>query len=302
MTADELNRSFGVPGVLEFEDHAGLLRAQVSLPACRATVYLHGAQVTDWQPANLAPVLFLSDRSAYLPDKAIRGGIPICWPWFGARSDGQPGPAHGFVRLEDWDLAFAALLPGAEQRLHLTFTLAPTAQSRALGFDHFRLACEMIFGADLGRTLALRLSVANTGTQPLRFEEALHSYLRVENAAATQVLGLEGALYLDKTDANREKHAPAGPLVLTAETDRVFPGQAGPATLTDGPRRITVAKRNSATTVVWNPWAEGTAKLADLAPDAWRRFVCVEAANTGTDAVTLAPGEAHTMEAVLTAG
>ncbi len=303
MTADALNDSFGLPGVLRFDnEHDGLTRAQVTLPTCTATVYLHGAHLTAWQPAGQAPGLFLSARSDFAEGKAIRGGVPVCFPWFGPRSDGGTGPSHGFARLQAWEVAFAALVPGGADEadtLHLTLTLGPTELSRSLGFDSFRVAYEFIFGEDQGRTLTLRLSVANTGTAPLRFEEALHSYFHVGDVREASLGGLEGAAYLDKRDGAKEKRAPAEPLRLTAQTDRVFPDNTGAPTIVDPVlgRTIGLSKRGSATTVVWNPWDDGAATLADMAPDAWPGFLCVETANTGADAITLAPGEAHTMEA-----
>ena len=302
MHVDELNDSYGLAGALRFDEHNGLARAQVTLPGCTATVYLHGAHLAAWQPTGADPVLYLSPRSEFAAGKAIRGGIPVCWPWFGPRSDGGEGPSHGFARLAAWDVAFAALLPGDNPTLRLTFSLQPTDQSRALGFDDFRLAYEMIFGQDGGRTLTLRLSVANTGKAPLRFEEALHAYLHAGNVREVTLLGVENALYLDKRDGLKQKHAPAAPLAITEQTDRVFPGATGAVVLQDPTlqRTITTAKENSATTVIWNPWNDGSATLGDLPPEGWQQFLCVETANTGADAITLAPLEAHTMEARLT--
>ena len=300
MTAATLNESFALPGVLHFEQDGALQRAHITLPTCSATVYLHGAHLTHWQPAGQAPALFLSAESEFAPGKAIRGGVPICFPWFGPRSDGQSGPSHGFARTQEWTVANAALLSGEEPTLHLTFTLGPTDLSRSLGFDHFRAAYELIFGADTGRTLTLRLSVANLAPEPLAFEEALHTYFAVADVRATSITGLSSATYLDKTDGFREKITPAGPLLLTATTDRVFPGHTAPVAMHDSgnQRVLTNTKQNSATTVLWNPWEQGSATFSDLPNDAWPGFVCVETANTAADKVTLAPNQAHTMQAV----
>jgi glucose-6-phosphate 1-epimerase len=295
MNATQLNENFGLDGVLRFEEHGELTRARVTLPSCSATIYLQGAHVTDWQPAGGEPVLFLSERSAFAPGKAIRGGIPICFPWFGGRGDGGPGPSHGFARISPWELAFAALMPdaGDGDRLQLTFVLGPNDVSRSLGFDAFRVACEVM----LGRTLTMRLTVANLGTAPLRFEEALHTYLQVADVRHAPVAGLEGAEYLDKRDGGKRKHAPDGPLQLTEFSDRVFPASTQSVAIDDvgHGRVIHLEKQNSSTTVVWNPWPEGSASLADLGPEDWPHFLCVEAANTATDAIVLEPGAAHTM-------
>ena len=299
--AATLNESFALPGVLHFEDAGALQRAQITLPTCAATVYLQGAHLTHWQPAGQAPALFLSADSDFAPGKAIRGGIPLCFPWFGPRGGGLPGPSHGFARIQDWTLANAALLPGEQPTLHLTFTLGPTDLSRSLGFDHFRVAYELIFGANAGRTLTLRLSVANLAPEPLPFEEALHTYFAIADVRTTPIAGLSSAPYLDKTDGAKQKTTPAGDLTLTATTDRVFPGHTAPVSLHDAgnQRVLTNTKQNSATTVLWNPWAEVSATFSDLPNDAWPGFVCVETANTGAEKVTLAPNQAHTMEAVV---
>ena len=299
MTISELNDNFAIPDRLTFEEHAGLTRAQVHLSTADATVYLHGAHVTHWQPAGHAPVLFLSDCSDFAPGRAIRGGVPICFPWFGARSDGQTGPSHGFARIEEWEFAFAALMPGEHgEELRLTFTLAPSDLSRSLGSDNFRVAYEVIVGA----SLTLRLTVANLGSSPLRFEEALHAYFHVGDIRKISLTGLEDATYLDKTEGMKEKSAPDTPLQFTAETDRVFPENVTPVTIHDPifNRNITIDKSNSATTVVWNPWRELAVKLPDLPDDAWPHFVCVETANTAQDAIVLEPGESHPMEAIIT--
>ena len=311
---EELNEAFGMPGVLAFEDHAGMPRARVTMPGCTATVYLHGAQVTAWQPVGTRPVLFLSDKSAYAQDKAIRGGIPICFPWFGDRSDGFTGPAqnpvkspaHGFARIEEWEFVSALLMPGTPNQavpersvpetLRLVLRLGPSEQSRALGFDAFLAVYEVVLG---GRELTAKLSVVNGGPEPLRIEEALHTYLAVADVRSTTLTGLEGAMYLDKTDGFKAKHAPDGPLGFAATTDRVFPGHTGGSVVQDAERTIMVSKEHSAATVVWNPWLEGSANLKDMEPEAWTGFLCVETANVGADAVTIAPGQGHTMTMTL---
>jgi len=298
MDIAQLEENYGIPGHLAFEDHDGLIRAQVHLDSAAAIVYLHGAHVTHWQPAGQQPVIFLSEKSDFAAGKAIRGGVPICFPWFAGRSDGQSGPSHGFARIQEWDLTFAAMIPGPDgDRVHLTFTLGPSELSRSLGFDHFRVAYEVIVGAKL----TMRLTVANLGSESMKIEEALHSYFAVRDIRATRLKGLDSALYRDKTDALRQKVAPPKWMVLTSETDRVFPANTATVQVEDvgNHRVITIEKTGSATTVVWNPWGELAAKLADMPDDAWPRFVCVETANTATDAITLMPGESHAMQCVV---
>jgi glucose-6-phosphate 1-epimerase len=301
MELQTLNDSFEIPGALTFtEGNGGLLRASITTPACTAEVYLHGAHLTAWQPAGQQPVIFVSEKSAFAEDKAIRGGVPVIFPWFGARtatpaSPRVDGPSHGFARTSQWDVAFAAI---AGDDLHLTLTLGPNEASRSLGYDHFKVAFELIFG----RELRMRLTIANQGTEPLYFEEALHTYFAVGDAEKIAISGLHNAEYLDKTDSFKRKTLSDPVIHLTGETDRLFLNTATAVTLDDAglDRRITVAKSNSLSTIVWNPWAAASAKLADMTPENWRHMACIETANANENLIALAPAQAHTMEAHIT--
>jgi len=304
----ELKEKFAIPGVLAFEKTAsGLVAARVTTPAAEATIYLHGAHLTHWKPAGEAPAIFVSQRAEFVAGKPIRGGVPVIFPWFGERHDGKSGPMHGFARISEWELAFAAM---TGDELHLAFTLAPDEQSRALGFDHFRLS----YRVTIGRTLTLQLTVANDSGSggareasieakamgaPLVFEEALHTYYAVANAQKVSIDGLGGTTYLDKVDGMKRKVQPAGTLKLEGRIDRPYLNTEATCVLHDeaGGRRIVVAKKGSASTVVWNPWKELTATMTDMEPDAWLHMTCIETANVGEDSLTLAPGEHHSMRA-----
>jgi glucose-6-phosphate 1-epimerase len=236
-------------------------------------------------------VLFLSEQSSFAPGRAIRGGVPIIFPWFGSRTGARTdGPSHGFARIESWNLAFAAL---AGDDLHLTLTLAPTDQSRALGFDHFSVALQLV----LGETLTMRLTVANESGEPLRVEEAFHTYFTVGDATQARISGLAGAEYLDKTDHFHRKIQTEPVVTLSAETDRLYLNTTAAATLEDPTlrRTISVVKQGSQSTVVWNPWKA----LPDMADDAWQGMTCVETANAADNALTIAPNSTHTMEATI---
>jgi glucose-6-phosphate 1-epimerase len=300
MDLQTLSDQFAIPGVLAFsQNEQGLLRANITTPACTAELYLQGAHLTQWQPSGQQPVLFLSERSFFTPGKAVRGGIPIIFPWFGARTatpeaPRTDGPSHGFARTADWTLAFAAL---AGDDLHLTLTLAPSDTSRSLGYDHFALVYQITLGAEL----QLRLTVDNQGSQPLHFEEALHTYFSVGDSQQISIIGLSDTDYLDKTDNFKKKHQTDPLLKLTGETDRPYLNTTVPVNIDDPvlKRRITVDKAESKTTVVWNPWSTLIATLPDMSPDCWLTMVCIETANVGPNAITLAGGERHTMEAHL---
>ena len=292
MDIAQLDEHFGVPGVLSFHATAsGLIFASITAPTAIATVYLQGAHVAAWQPKGQQPAIFLSRKSDFAAGKPIRGGVPIAFPWFAARHDGKTGPSHGFARIQDWTLAFAAL---AGDDLHMTFTLGPTEISRDLGYDHFRLA----FQLRIGRTLTMELTVVNDATVPLVFEEALHTYYAVADIHEVTVTGLEGVTYLDKND-NFQSKVQHGAIVITEPTDRVYLNTTSTCVLHDAgnKRRITVAKTGSNTTVVWNPWESGALKIPDLDPTEWHEYIAVETVNAAVNAVTLAPGGRHVMQA-----
>ena len=294
MDLNQLNEHFGVAGVLGFHQTPnGMVYADVTTPHATARVYLQGAHLTAWQPAGQAPVIFLSRKSDLVPGKPIRGGVPLAFPWFAAdqktdRVDGKPGPMHGFGRLQEWTLAFAAL---AGDDLHLTFTLGPTEMSRKMGFDKFRLAYQLI----IGRSLTLQLTVANDAPTPLVFEEAMHTYFAVVDVHEVSVTGLEPTSFIDKTDNFKVNPAANAPLRFTGFTDRIYPNTTATCVIHDeaGRRKITNEKANSHTTVVFNPWRE----MPDMGPDEWHEMLCVETVNAGPSTVTLEPGKAHTMQA-----
>ena len=298
MDIQSLTDHFAIPGVLAFsQNENGLIRASITTPTRTAEIYLQGAHLTQWQPTGQKPVLFLSDRSAFTPGKAIRGGVPIIFPWFGARTatpenQRTDGPSHGFARTSEWTLAFAAL---AGDDLHLTLTLAPNDTTRALGYDHFHLAYQLTLGTEL----RLQLVVANQSEVPLHFEEALHSYFAVGDARQVSLIGLSDTDFLDKTDELKHKHQSDTLLKLTGETDRLYLNTVTTINLDDPTfnRRIAIGKSNSRTTVIWNPWSELTAKLPDMAPDAWLTMTCIETVNASANAINLAPGQQHMMEA-----
>ena len=291
MDLAQLNEHFGLPGVLAFHKTAsGLIYADITTPHATATVYLQGAHVTAWQPAGQQPAIFLSRKSEFAPGKPIRGGVPIAFPWFAARHDGKTGPSHGFARIQDWTLAFAAL---AGDDLHMTFTLGPTEVSRDLGYDNFRLAYQVT----IGRTLRMQLTVVNSAAMPLIFEEAFHTYYAVTDIHEISVDGLEGVTYLDKNDKLQAKEQ-RGAITITEPTDRVYLSTTSTCVLHDNGnrRRIVVAKTGSNTTVVWNPWESGAAKLPDMDPTEWHEFIAIETVNAAANTITLALGEKHVME------
>lgn len=293
---EALHRQFAVPGAVQIlAGRGGLPKIHMDTPAATAELYLHGAHLTSWQPDEQEEVLFLSDRSPWEEGRAIRGGIPICFPWFRAKSDNPQAPAHGFVRTRSWQLDSVELHPDAS--VSLVLSARSDESTRKWWAYDFQLTHRL----RIGRSLQLELMVRNTGDAPFRFEEALHTYFHVGLAQRVQVRGLEGAAYLDNTDANRRK-VQDGPLSFTKTTDNAYFPTTSPVDLADPVlgRTLTTAKEGSASTVVWNPWREGAAAVSDLGDEEWQRMSCVEASNVLDCAVTLDPGAEHRMAAVLT--
>jgi glucose-6-phosphate 1-epimerase len=289
----ELDRKFGIPGVAQISDgNGGLPRVRVTGPAAAGETYLHGAHVTSWRPAGAEEVLFLSPHSIWADGHAIRGGVPVCFPWFGDKADDPKAPAHGFVRTKAWQLG--SIERTTDGAVAVSMVTASDESTKHWWPADFRLLHRATFGSEL----VLELTTTNTGSTALRLEEALHAYHRVGDAAQVLLSGLDGVHYLDKTDSYREK-SQQGDVVITAETDRVYLDTRHPLEISDPvlQRRIRVSKENSLTTVVWNPWSEKARAMSDLGEDQWKQMLCVETSNVGSFAVELAPGEQHTMTA-----
>lgn len=301
MNNQQLIDKFNRPPIFVLnENEHGLLRGVISTRTCSAEIYLHGAHLTRWYPTGEKPVLFLSEKSAFTPIKAIRGGVPIIFPWFGARTatpscNRTDGPSHGFARTALWELSSAS---SQGYNFVLEFVLGPDNNSRALGFDHFFLTYTVTAGAEL----KLALKVENRGDKTMHFEEALHSYFAVQNVREIAIKGLANTEYLDKTDGFKRKLEQENRLILTEETDRPYVNTEAQVNVEDPlmKRTISITKMNSRTTVLWNPWSELSATMADMSTDGWKHMVCVESANAGENLIALAPGEEHTLVTQIT--
>jgi glucose-6-phosphate 1-epimerase len=292
--AADLDRQFGIAGVATVCDGNGAMpRVQITSSLCDGEIYLHGAHVTSWKPAGAEEVLFLSSKSHWEEGQAIRGGIPICFPWFRAKVDDRQAPAHGFVRTKAWQLAS---IVQNENGIVVSMFTGNDERTQRWWPGEFRLTHRVTFGSEL----TLELVCTNTGTSPLRFEEALHTYNRVANVQGVRLQGLDTVRFLDNTDSNREK-TQRGEVAFVSTTDNAYLNTQGAVDLADPDmhRRIQLQKEGSLTSVVWNPWREGANGLRDLGDGEWTKFVCVEASNILGFAVNLPPGQEHKMTAVL---
>lgn len=292
MTSDiaALDARFGIPGQVRFEEGpAGLPQVIVENEYARARVSLQGAHLLDWTPRGAEPVIWLSPDARFAPGKSVRGGVPVCWPWFGPHPQHPDWPAHGFARTVMWEVVASR---SVDEGTWLAFRLKPTAATRAK-WPH---SCELVLQMAIGRTLDMDLATWNTGDEPFTLGEALHTYFRVGDIRYVKIHGLHMVEYLDKVDGMARKHQ-LGPVIAQGEVDRIYLDTPDTCVIEDVKlsRRIRIEKQGSRSTVVWNPWLEKAAQMGDLGPDGHLRMVCVETANAADNVVTVAPGEEHHM-------
>lgn len=289
----------------------GLSRVDVRGAHATGSVYHQGAHVTSFCPEGVGgesgqagaadDVLFVSEKSRFEPGAAIRGGVPICFPWFGPREGDGDAPMHGFARTTDWRMEREE--HAEEGAVSTIFSLCDDKATRAVWPAAFEARLTVVFGAALSLTLEVR-HAGQPSDEPITFEAALHTYLRVGEIRDVTIAGLTGATYIDKMDGMRRKVEETKQLSITGETDRVYQDTRAAVTVSDAAlgREIVVEKEGSRSTVVWNPWIEKAARLADMEDDGWRRFVCIETANIGEHAVHLHPGQSHRMSALIRVG
>jgi len=293
MSAASLNHELGVPGALLFEEReGGLTVARMASKAGLASVSLQGAHVFDWRvTAEQKPVLWLSRDAKFVPGKAIRGGIPVCWPWFGPHSEGSSFPAHGFARAAAWEAVDSNV--DSAGKVSLTLVLPQSA----MPVEMWPHATAVQLKITLGETLQLALTTCNVGAESFVLGEALHTYFNIHDIGSAIVGGLHGVTFWD-TVGQVEKKQQSGPISFKKETDRVYIDSPQSCVIEDPDfrRRIRIDKSGSQSTVVWSPWTDKAERMGDLGkPDGWRSFVCVESANAWDNKLTLKPGEVHTL-------
>jgi glucose-6-phosphate 1-epimerase len=279
---------------VKFETGAGgLMRIAIHTPDADAHVYLHGAHVTHYQPKGQPPVLFMSRQSHFTPGKAIRGGVPVIFPWFGPRAGDANAPMHGFARTVEW--ACRAVEPTG-CAVGVTLALTSSDETRRW-FPH---DFELLYTICVGPTLDLKLEVRNWSKSDFTFEEALHTYLTVGDVRQASIDGLNGRTFIDKTAAMARTRQ-TGPIRIDCETDRVYLDTPDEVRVADSVhrRQLSVGKTGSQTTVVWNPWIEKARALPDFGDDEWPGMLCIETANAVNNAVKISPGQSHTMTATI---
>jgi glucose-6-phosphate 1-epimerase len=246
----------------------------------RAEVYLYGAHVTSWVPAGGHEMLFLSERAEFEHGKAIRGGIPVVFPQF---ADFGPLPKHGWLRTSTWRLRDIA-----SPLVSATFEIEEDQHSMSLWPHPYHVELKI----SLEKTfLELELRVLNPGAEAFEFTCALHPYLSVGDVRKAEVSGLNGCHYVDKAKGGVVATESSAVLRIASETDRVYMDAPNVFELHDSPRdtRVEITSSGFRDAVVWNPWKDGSSRIADLGKDEYLRMVCVEAAAVMTP-VSLLPG------------
>ncbi|WP_404789411.1 D-hexose-6-phosphate mutarotase [Altericista sp. CCNU0014] len=284
MSIEQLNTQYGLADQLKFfEGKGGFPFIEICNKSAKALISVYSGQVLSFQPASEPEdLLFLSRQAYYQDGKAIKGGIPICWPWFGPDPEGLGRSSHGFVRNRLWTVVSTEAIADAETKVILG--LSDTAETQSIWPQSFELAIEVT----VGNTLTVELVTRNRGDRAFSISQALHTYFKVGDIRQVRVLGLEDGQYLDKVDGGTRK-TQQGSIAIDREVDRIYMDVKGELTIDDAAlnRQIQIAASGSKTAIVWNPWAEICAGMADLEDDDYRSFVCVETANAANEIVEI---------------
>lgn len=273
---------------VEEGEFLGLPALLIRTPLADAALSLHGGQLLSYVPKGFDDLLWLSPCSQRAP-AAIRGGVPVCWPYFARQGQTADVPQHGFARNTAWTLLEAGIGPEGETILELSLP------------EHAGTPLRLSQTLRIGHGLTQSLTTRSTGSAPVVYTQALHTYFRVGDAQRVQVSGLENLTYADKYDGR--EHAQSGAWDLhdprdPGRSDRIYHRAGGRYALHDPVlrRRIDLTTSGSHSLVVWNPGEQGIGAISDAPVDGWRHFVCLEAANAGEEVIELAPGESHTLQ------
>ena len=291
---DTLNKRFGTPGRIAFRTgETGAPTAVLVNTYGSCEVSLYGAHVLSYRPTGHMPVLFVSQNSLFEPGKPIRGGIPICWPWFGPNPDPSL-PLHGFARILPWSLQATEY---TAESTELRLTLSDSEQTRR----YWPFAFDLCLRVWLDQRLNLALTTFNRDTRPFTLTQAFHPYLRVRQIMDATVRGLDQAPYLDRL--TRQRSTQEGALNIRAETDRIYTPPAPECVLHDPGigRAVAMAFTGTPELVVWNPWIDKARAMPDFGDDEYTRMICLEPANTAEQPLTLEPGARHTLAFALQA-
>ncbi len=253
-----------------------------------ARISLQGAHLLSWIPEGEADVLWLSEDAVCAAGKSIRGGIPICWPWFGAHASNTSYPAHGFARTIIWHVNATQALANGNTIINLSIT--PQTETESM----WPADTELNLCISIGKKLEMELTTRNNGTQAVVIGQAFHTYFKVGDISEVLLHGLDDTDYLDKPD-NFKRKVQHGHITIENEVDRIYLDTASDCVIEDNSlkRNIIIRKCGSHSTVVWNPWKKIADKMGDLGKDGYKKMLCVESSNAAEDVVTIEPGKSH---------
>jgi len=295
MNIETLNSLYSHAGYVTFKEGPnGFPVALITTPHATAAITPYGAHLLSYEfTSDKNNLLFLSEKAIFNEGTPIRGGIPICWPWFGPDPQNLGRSDHGLARTRMWSVIASDLLE--DQECAITFELTDSPETYTLWPHCFSVKLKLT----VGKTLALELTTLNRGKSSFEMTQALHTYFAIGDIVHTTVTGLEGFTYSDKTDGGCEKKD-ENSLSIDTETDRVYLYDGREIVLHDMSlnRDISIECEGSKTAVIWNPWIRICKEKADLAAEDYKKMICIETANTGNDIITLKPDESHTLQAI----
>lgn len=293
---EALNAQFALVDQLRFQaGENGLPSVQITNELATAEVYLQGGHITAFQPRGSEPVLWMSPLAQFQRGKAIRGGVPVIWPWFGPHAIDRHKPQHGFARTTEWRVSATKALPDGSTQLQLQIN--DTLATHMLWPHAFELSLTIT----VGTALNIELTSRNTDEKTFTAGGALHSYFAVGDIRKIHIDGLLGRHYIDQLDGNRIKQQNDA-VCIREEVDRIYFDTED--TCTEGIcaifdaqllRQIYIKRSGSHSTVVWNPWQNKAKAMADFPDEGYQQMVCIETANAVDDVRQLAPGETHTL-------
>lgn len=289
---NKLQQQYGNDKHITFEQlDNGIFLAKIDNALATATISLYGGHVVTWQPKSQdTPVLWCSELVQYKPGKAIRAGVPVCWPWFGAHPTNPKAPSHGYARINNWLIDSVSTAVNGATEICMSLCDSEHSQSQA------GVMASLSLHISIGEVFSIAMTTRNTGKETVDITEALHAYFYVSDIAQIQISGLSACKYVDLIDNNIIK-TQSDTISFSSELSRVFVNTTDECLIHDPglSRTIKIAKTGSKTTVVWNPGIDTATKMDDLGSSGWRKMVCVETANALTDIVHIEPEQQHTL-------
>lgn len=280
-----LNAQFGIADTVQFIQQGELIVLHYRGDCSEAKIVLQGGHLIAWTPAHQHPLIWLSDDAVFREGKSIRGGIPICWPWFGAHATDNSLPAHGFARTQDWQVSTVNINEDQECVIELTFNGSA---------DYWPYATPLSLRYQIGASLSCDLITRNETEQPIVIGGALHTYFAISHIGQIKIRGLENKPFIDTLDHNTIKQE-AEAIHIDCEIDRIYADDGASCLIEDyaWKRRIMIEKTGSHSSVVWNPWIDKSQRMGDMGESGFTKMVCLETTNAAEDVVTLAPGASH---------